>query len=395
LNVKRFVLLAFVLALLSTAVVMGLVRPVVARGTIHIRSDGSVDPPTAPVQRNGNVYTFTDNIYDMIVVERDNIVVDGAGYNLQGTGAWYSKGIDLTRRSNVTIKNMEIKEFFFGVWLNASSSNSICGNKITNNKVGIWLFDSSSNSIYGNDVTANLNYGIYLGYSSGNSVSENKITANNYYGIHLEHSSGNSICGNDITKNGFKHIANVGIQLFSSSNNNSISGNNMTNNFYGISLWGSSNNTIYGNDITNNHYGIVLTNSHNNIIYHNNFVENTRQAYIHPSVYMNFWDDGYPSGGNYWSDYEDKYPRAKERDDSCVWDVPYIIHADNRDRYPLMSPWSPAWGPKIPVEVPFWMRWWFWTIVITGIAVLAGAVYFLEKTEPSTPAPRHQKPACQ
>jgi len=380
LNVKKFVVLAFVLVLLSTAVVIGLVRPVVARGTIHIRSDGSVDPPTAPVQRNGNVYTFTDNIYDMIVVERDNIVVDGAGYNLQGTGAWYSKGIDLTGRSNVTINNIEIKEYFFAIWLNTSSSNSIYGNKITNNKVGIWLSDSLNNSIYGNNVTANLNYGIYLGYSSGNSIYRNNVIANDFYGVYLGHSSNNSIYDNDIISNHYEHISDVGIQLSSFSNNNSISGNNLKNNFYGILLWESLNNTIYGNDITKNDNGIVLTNSSNNIIYHNNFVDNTKQVCSYNST--NVWDDGYPPGGNYWSNY-----MGEDRNGDGVGDTESVIDANDQDNYPLMSQWSPTWSPKPLVEgkVSFWMQWWFWAIAVTGIAVLVGAVYFLKERKPPTP----------
>ena len=63
------------------------VQPVKASGAIYIRADGSVDPPTAPISSVDNVtYTFTDNIYDEIVVERDNTVVDGSGYTLQGHG---------------------------------------------------------------------------------------------------------------------------------------------------------------------------------------------------------------------------------------------------------------------------------------------------------------------
>ena len=44
------------------------IRPVKAEGgTIYIRADGSIDPPTAPILRDGDIYTFTDNIYDSIV----------------------------------------------------------------------------------------------------------------------------------------------------------------------------------------------------------------------------------------------------------------------------------------------------------------------------------------
>jgi hypothetical protein len=52
----------------------------------------------------------------------------------------------------------------------------------------------------------------------------------------------------------------------------------------------------------------------------------------------NAWDNGYPSGGNYWSDYLTKYPNAAENDSSGIWNTPYVINASNTDRYPLMAP---------------------------------------------------------
>ena len=71
--------------------------------TIYIKADGSIDPETAPISRFNNVmYNFEDNINDSIVIQRDNIVIDGANYRLQGTGADLSKGIDLSDRTNVT-----------------------------------------------------------------------------------------------------------------------------------------------------------------------------------------------------------------------------------------------------------------------------------------------------
>lgn len=73
-----------------------IIRPVKAEGIIYIRADGSVDPPDAPIHRDGDIYTLIGNITsdtDGIAVERDNIVVDGAGYTVQGTGAYESRGI--------------------------------------------------------------------------------------------------------------------------------------------------------------------------------------------------------------------------------------------------------------------------------------------------------------
>ena len=270
---------------------------------IYIRTDGSVDPNTAPISTVDNVtYTLTDNIVgdvpkysEAIVVQRDNIVVDGAGYSLQGLEAWGSKGVALSGRSNVTIKNMKIKSFWAGVQLGSSDYNNIFGNKMITNGYGITLYESSNNTISGNNITKNW-----------------------WMSIGLERSSNNTISGNNITKN-----YNVGMLLAWSSNHNIVSGNSITNGTFGIYLYCSSDNEFY----------------------HNNLVGNTQQAHVHPSGYANFWDNGYPSGGNYWSDQVrvDNYSGINQdepRSDG-ITDEPYIINATNQDNYPLMNPWTP------------------------------------------------------
>ena len=158
------------------------IQPVKAGGTIYIRPDGSVDPPDAPIQRDGDIYTFTVNIYDNIVVERDNIVVDGAGYTLQVVSGY---GIDLTGRSKVTIKNTEIES---SIWLDGSSDNTISGNKITTSWNGILLYYSSNyNTISRNTITKNGNRGITLYESSNNNISGNHIANNGGDGIMIAH----------------------------------------------------------------------------------------------------------------------------------------------------------------------------------------------------------------
>jgi pectate lyase len=105
---------------------------------IYIRADGSIDPPTAPIERDGSTYTLTGNITrdtDGIVIERDNMTLDGAGHTVQGPGAGVSdfKGIEMTERSNITIKNLEINGFNTGIQVDNSSRITISRNKITTN----------------------------------------------------------------------------------------------------------------------------------------------------------------------------------------------------------------------------------------------------------------------
>jgi len=350
-----------VLLLMGTLTLAFKVQPVNASGTIYIRVDGSIDPPTAAISSIDNItYTLTNNIYDSIVVERNNIIVDGAGYIVHGNASGI--GIDLSYRINVTIKDANIKSFTSGIWLYISSNNNISGNKITNNRYGIYLnYYSNYSIIAGNEITNNSLDGIVLVVSSNNIIRENSI--NNGHGIGLNNALNNTIYGNNLTN------IDYGVWLGYSSNNNVIYGNNITNHiYYGVDIFSSSYNTIYGNNIANNRDGIHLHYSSHNIIYgnniinnnrygillgqasknkfhHNNIIKNSQQAYVPPS-YANTWDDSYPSGGNYWSDHADvdlySGPYQNETGTDGIWDHSYVIDANNKDRYPLVNPWTPT-----------------------------------------------------
>ena len=90
-----------------------------------------------PVTSADNVtYVFNANLNSPVIVERDNIVVDGAGYTIQGVGS--GNGISLDGRDNVTIKHVTIKTFDIGILLTGSFNNSIEANNVTaNGQTGI------------------------------------------------------------------------------------------------------------------------------------------------------------------------------------------------------------------------------------------------------------------
>ncbi len=169
------------LLLLSLSVLTFNIQPVKESGTIYIRTDGSIDPPTAPIHRDGNNYTFIDNIYETIVVEIDDVVIDGNSYKLQDeTAQWY--GFVLDRRSGVTIKNIHITGFDWGIWLSNADGNTVSRNNITNNYNGISLTSfCNDNTIKENNITNNSVFGIYLGGDSfGNIIYHNNFIDNQY-----------------------------------------------------------------------------------------------------------------------------------------------------------------------------------------------------------------------
>jgi len=200
---RRYVL-TLVLSFLLVSVFVAVQKTQIANawsGTVYIRGDGSIDPPTAPMERNGSVYTLTGNVTsdaDGIVVERNSIVFDGSGYTVEGAGTGY--GVYLDGRNNVTIRNTDISNFDNSILLFSSSDDSISGNNMTNSGYGIVLDSSSNNTIDGNNMKSN-NYGIGIGYSSDHNGIGGNTVANNGEAIWLYESSDNTICRNNFINN--------------------------------------------------------------------------------------------------------------------------------------------------------------------------------------------------
>ena len=133
-----------------------LVQPVKAQflGSVYIASDGSV-VGTNSIQRNGDVYALTGNISGGIQVQKSNIVIDGAGFTVQGNGA--GRGLDLSNSvgedpsrsiiSNVTLENLRIVGFGFGVETNGGGNHTFIGNYFADCVEGVDLGASSYNNI--------------------------------------------------------------------------------------------------------------------------------------------------------------------------------------------------------------------------------------------------------
>ena len=277
----------------------------------------------------------------LIGESKENTIIDGNGEN--------QTIIEVTA-SNVAISEFTVQNSQAGSTLVAGVKVSgyacnITGNYITRNKIGIFV-TSQKSKIAENTVTNN-GQGIALYSSSEVTVEANNVSANTI-GISLALSSNNMIMNNKAVKSS---TGGHGITLSSDSFNNTIRANELMNNYHGMWLSSSSDNSILENIIANNKLlGIELANSPDNTFYHNNFVNNGIQPFapiikhILSPYSISVWNDGYPSGGNYWHDYtnidEKSGPNQDQDGSDEIWDNPYVINENNKDNYPSVRPYG-------------------------------------------------------
>lgn len=194
---------------------------------------------------------------------------------------------------------------------------------------GLYLDSVSNVSISGNYV-ANNTYGIRMNYSNNNTLANNRIWLN-HFGINMQSDNDN----NTVIKNSFSSHTGVSLSLWSGSDGNLVTQNAFFDNSDGVDIGYSNFNVISYNNISYNGLGIDIEQiGNNNTICHNNLINNTDQAHSILGA-TNFWDDGYPSGGNYWSNYA-----GVDAGNDGIGDAPYTIDANNTDRYPLMGSFS-------------------------------------------------------
>jgi parallel beta-helix repeat protein len=207
--------------------------------------------------------------------------------------------VDLANCVNMTVKDLNLTNNVQGLVLKNTTNSVIENNSITNDWDGLYLESQSNNNTIVNNTVSDNNakygMGIYVSTSSGNIIHSNSIL-DNAYGLFLDSTVYEVVIGQPST------------------------GNTVTG------------NVITGNTVANDSLvGVYSNQAEDNVFYENNFVNNTQQVYSVNST--NLWDDG--SRGNYWSDYQAKYPYATETGSSGIWNTPYLIDTSDVDNYPL------------------------------------------------------------
>jgi parallel beta-helix repeat protein len=315
--------------------------------------------------RRGGIYLGRD--VDHCTISHNNVTGNSAGIYLS-----------LSRENNVS-NNIVSNNIEGGIHLSNSYSNAFINNTfmndgfivlgshqntMINNRVNgkplVYLEDASDYMVEeaGQVILVNCNnitvknvnishtcVGVQLSHTSNSRITNITANWNSQYGIFLGLGSNNNmLMVNTVNSN------EQGIRLDSKSNDNLLINNTINSNYDGISLTDTSNTLLTKNTANSNYYGIYLRSSSDNVIYLNNFVNNTHNidSYESANNTLNSEDElSYNlSGtlytnylGNYWDDYEVKYPDAEEIDGTGIWNTPYDIDGDS-DNYPLVEPFE-------------------------------------------------------
>lgn len=288
----------------------------------HSWTQDLIEPHHIWIQEiNGTTYIDKDTVLDQdiigsVEITADDIILDCNGYQIIGPGVY---GIYLIYRNGIIIKNCNISNFSYGIYLSNSHNNVLIGNTTTNNYIGIYLT------------------GIGWSGSNYNNLIKNVSSFNSEIGIFLLCSMYNNL-------------------------ENNIASANTSATSRGIAISYSKYNSLVGNKISNNWRGLEFSVSSGNEIYHNNFIDNFGyQIFIYNSY--NSYNQSYSAGGNYWSDYTGQDLKSGTNQDQFgsdgIGDIPYTFQGlfcifqdcwwlTLQDRYPFMK--ESGW--ELPANQP-------------------------------------------
>lgn len=317
----------------------------------------------APISISGDTAFTTANgvtggkgtLAEPFIIEGWDIVAATThGISIQNTNAYF------------IIRNVRVHSSgsnYNGLFLGSANNGAVLDVEVTGNYRGVFVWMSNRVTVWGGNATSNTREGISILSSSYTTVAGWNASGNGRDGIRVFSSSLVTIAGNAVSSN--------------------LGG--------GISLYDSYNVTLAVNNVTvNNQFAVALSLSADNLIYHNNFAGVGILAFD-DLANVNSWDAAYPSGGNYWSNYN-----GTDTNGDGIGDTSYTIDPELQvqDRNPLMSLYhdnvQPTWGSGAQVvasQTSASSVTLTWTQATDNVMVLGYRIYeggTLKATLPST-----------
>lgn len=204
--------------------------------------------------------TADETVDTCLRVRSSDVVVEGAGNDIEGVGAFGTAGVAVEspgggRLSNVTVLNVTVRGWDDGVRLVRVDGGRLAGVTATDDRVGVLVLNTRNVALV--DVVARDNRlrGVSLLEDSADNRLVNTTATGNQFGIHLAEpgARNNTLIDGAAADNEF------GVVLVAA-HGNTLRGTEATGNrIAGVWLAGARNNTIADSVVSNRFYGVFLT----------------------------------------------------------------------------------------------------------------------------------------
>lgn len=264
----------------------------------------------------------------------------------------HGTAISVGSAKDAVLKGDTVSASAGAIVIQSSTGVMVVGNRVLDSGgTGVAFSHVTDFSLSGSSISRTQDFGIFVDSSSGATIAGNTLDSIPWYGMGLFYSDHVYIMANKVTNDRY------GLRLYDN-RNVTLSFNKITADYaYGVYAYLSAGLTIVNNTISQSGEGIELDSSTAVQVFHNNLLSNSKQA-LDNGGSPNAWDDGYPDGGNYWSDYAGVDKCSGLLQDNCaggdgIGDTPYVIDSDSRDWYPLIAPASTvALPPTVGIFSP-------------------------------------------
>ena len=275
----------------------------------------------------------------------------------------------LINSTNILIEDLNLSNNVRNIFLLASNNTVIANNSIVNSIYGIdvgdygWFdYDTSIyHRFYSFNTTIKRNIlvdnGVGIRIRSDNSTISNSTLYRNPLGICLTGTSNSKISRNVVVASDMNVISPSpppDLYIFYYPEWPWEYSRELTRLEIGGIIVGGDYNVVYGNTVVNSYYSISMRDEirgimgYRNLIFSNNFINSTGYYQAIGWRRGNYWDNGYPAGGNYWSNYNGTDFHSglyqNETGSDGIGDEEFLafpLHDyEVLDGYPLMAPIS-------------------------------------------------------
>jgi nitrous oxidase accessory protein NosD len=328
-------------------------------------ANDSLEWTTAPYQDSGSTGVDVQNS-DVSNSTGDGIYLYGTE-NVQISGTDFfndsGAGVDAQSVTNLSVSSSNFGETMdSGIAVSYSTEVSISDNEMNDEgENGIFLANVDNVLASGNSLNEDA-YAVFLEVGTNIAIIGNTALNDSDGGIAAASDQNFALAGNNISEDSADDLTTLSLTDIQGL---SVIGNTFYQDYEALQLVGNSSGTIVGNEFQDDNLSFDIDGPVVALAYHNDFRSDGGWMISNGPTLA--WDDGYPVGGNFWSNYTgvDNFggPGQNIPGADGIGDTPMILDANDTDHYPLMTPWASHDATFLETGLPSGTP---WTVVFNG-----------------------------